>query len=209
MKRISSFLLLLKQGLKGVFKFKIQFIIILLLSFLASFILSTSLTLTSRINKTYNNIVNNVDKFDYSSTNEIRSYRTDRNNSTTDRSVIPLLDLVNNSNSYYNLNSNSKNTSYLNFILNKKNLTKDFDNKTILTELFENKEFVELFTTINGNDVNWIWQQNWLWQLALYFNKFVYHFYDQFLKNNSNYSYLKNTIIGKYLTNSFKDKMSF
>ncbi|UKS54157.1 ABC transporter permease [Mycoplasma feriruminatoris] len=209
MKRISSFLLLLKQGLKGVFKFKIQFIIILLLSFLASFILSTSLTLTSRINKTYNNIVNNVDKFDYSSTNEIRSYRTDRNNSTTDRSVIPLLDLVNNSNSYYNLNSNSKNTSYLNFILNKKNLTKDFDNKTILTELFENKEFVELFTTINGNDVNWIWQQNWLWQLALYFNKFVYHSYDQFLKNNSNYSYLKNTIIGKYLTNSFKDKNEF
>ncbi|SRX67577.1 ABC transporter permease [Mycoplasma mycoides subsp. capri] len=119
MKRITSFLLLLKQGLKGVFKFKIQFIIILLLSFLASFILSTSLTLTSRINKTYNNIVNNVNKFDYSSTNEIRTYRIDRNNSTTDRSVIALLDLVNNSNSYYNQSSNNKNTSYLNSILKK------------------------------------------------------------------------------------------
>lgn len=209
MKRITSFLLLLKQGLKGVFKFKIQFIIILLLSFLTSFILSTSLTLTSRINKTYNNIVNNVNKFDYSSTNEIRTYRIDRNNSTTDRSVIALLDLVNNSNSYYNQSSNNKNTSYLNFILNKKNLTSNFDNKTILTELFENKEFIELFTTINGKDTNWIWENIWLWQLSLYFNKFIYHSYDQFLKNNKDYSYLKNTVIGKYLSNSFKDKNEF
>ncbi|PTD31331.1 ABC transporter permease [Mycoplasma leachii] len=209
MKRIYSFFLLLKQGLKGVFKFKIQFIIILLLSFLASFILSTSLTLTSRINKTYNNIVNNVNKFDYSSSNEIRTYRTDRNNSTTDRSVIPLLDLVNNSNSYYNQNSNNKNISYLNFILNKKNLTSKFDNKTLLTELFENKDFIELFTTINGNNIQWIWENNWLWQLALYFNKFTYHSYEQFLKDNKEYSYLKNTVIGKYLTNSFKDKNEF
>ncbi|WP_434324949.1 ABC transporter permease [Mycoplasma capricolum] len=209
MKRIYSFFLLLKQGLKGVFKFKIQFIIILLLSFLASFILSTSLTLTSRINKTYNNIVNNVNKFDYSSSNEIRTYRTDRNNSTTDRSVIPLLDLVNNSNSYYNQSSNSKNTSYLNFILNKKNLTSKFDNKTLLTELFENKDFIELFTTISGNNIQWIWENNWLWQLALYFNKFAYHSYEQFLKNNKEYTYLKNTVIGKYLTNSFKDKNEF
>ncbi|KKW61467.1 ABC transporter permease [Mycoplasma capricolum] len=209
MKRIYSFFLLLKQGLKGVFKFKIQFIIILLLSFLASFILSTSLTLTSRINKTYNNIVNNVNKFDYSSSNEIRTYRTDRNNSTTDRSVIPLLDLVNNSNSYYNQSSNSKNTSYLNFILNKKNLTSKFDNKTLLTELFENKDFIELFTTISGNNIQWIWENNWLWQLALFFNKFTYHSYEQFLKNNKEYTYLKNTVIGKYLTNSFKDKNEF
>ncbi|QIN42451.1 ABC transporter permease [Mycoplasma capricolum subsp. capripneumoniae] len=209
MKRIYSFFLLLKQGLKGVFKFKIQFIIILLLSFLASFILSTSLTLTSRINKTYNNIVNNVNKFDYSSSNEIRTYRTDRNNSTTDRSVIPLLDLVNNSNSYYNQSSNNKNTSYLNFILNKKNLTSKFDNKTLLTELFENKDFIELFTTISGNNIQWIWENNWLWQLALYFNKFVYHSYEQFLKNSKEYTYLKNTVIGKYLTNSFKDKNEF
>lgn len=148
-KNISNFFLLLKQGVKGVFKFRIQFIIILLLSFLASFILSTSITLSSRINHTYNNIVNNVKKFDYVSSNQIGIDSQDATDAT-DRSVFPLLDLVSD-NSYYNKKNNDKNTSFLNFVLNKQALQNTKNEKTLITEMFADKVFASFFSRYNSS----------------------------------------------------------
>ncbi|SYV95868.1 Uncharacterised protein, partial [Mycoplasma putrefaciens] len=109
-KKTSTFLLLLKQGVKGVFKFRIQFTIILLLSFLASFILSTSLTLSTRINQTFNQVVNNIKKFDYTNSTQI-NLGVSNAASETDRSVFPLLDLVSD-NSYYNKKANDTDSSW-------------------------------------------------------------------------------------------------
>ncbi|WP_339021570.1 hypothetical protein [Spiroplasma endosymbiont of Atherix ibis] len=60
-----SIFLYLKQGIKGVIKFKIQFIVIIILSFLASFILSVSLSSTKRISDDYHNTTSKMNPFDY------------------------------------------------------------------------------------------------------------------------------------------------
>ncbi|PPE06414.1 ABC transporter permease [Mesoplasma corruscae] len=64
MKKSKNYLLL-KQGKKGIFRFKVQFLIIIILAFLSVFILTSSINLRDRLNKTYNDVVRSVDKFDY------------------------------------------------------------------------------------------------------------------------------------------------
>lgn len=205
-KNISNFFLLLKQGVKGVFKFRIQFIIILLLSFLASFILSTSITLSSRINHTYNNIVNNVKKFDYVSSNQIGIDSQDATDAT-DRSVFPLLDLVSD-NSYYNKKNNDKNTSFLNFVLNKQALQNTKNEKTLITEMFADKVFASFFQDITQVDTDKL-PSAWSWQLTFYATQFSFNKYNELINNIQNVDYLKDTVIGKYILNAVdKDKFN-
>jgi len=56
---------MLKQGIKGVFHFRVQFLIILILSFIATFILSVSLSTQRRMNSSYDQIVKKVPRFDF------------------------------------------------------------------------------------------------------------------------------------------------
>ncbi|AGR42027.1 ABC transporter permease [Spiroplasma diminutum] len=60
-----SLFLYLKQGIKGVMKFKIQFIVIVFLSFLATFILSISFSTTQRIENNFETAISKMKKFDY------------------------------------------------------------------------------------------------------------------------------------------------
>ncbi|AJM71793.1 ABC transporter permease [Mycoplasma yeatsii] len=204
-KNITNFFLLLKQGVKGVFKFRIQFTIILLLSFLASFILSTSITLSSRIDNTYNNIVNNVKKFDHISSNQISINSQDATD-TTDRSIFPLLDLVSD-NSYYNKKTNDKNTSFLNFVLNEKALQNTDNKKTLITEMFADKVFASFFKDITTFDEsNKTNASVWSWQLTFYATQFAFNKYNELIKNNQNVDYLKDTVIGRYILNTSDTK---
>ncbi|WP_339029383.1 ABC transporter permease [Spiroplasma endosymbiont of Cantharis nigra] len=57
--------LYLKQGIKGVMKFKIQFVVIVILSFLATFILSVSFSTTKRISEDYRKTMSKMDPFDF------------------------------------------------------------------------------------------------------------------------------------------------
>lgn len=63
-KQSSNFFLLLKQGFKGIFRFRIQFIIILILSFLATLVLTISVSTSRRLENAYEKIVKKVDPFD-------------------------------------------------------------------------------------------------------------------------------------------------
>lgn len=65
MDKFSNFFLMLKQGIKGVFHFRVQFLIILILSFIATFILSVSLSTQRRMNSSYDQIVKKVPRFDF------------------------------------------------------------------------------------------------------------------------------------------------
>ncbi|KAF5295624.1 hypothetical protein FQA39_LY12797 [Lamprigera yunnana] len=53
-----------KQGLRSVFQFKIQFLIILLLTFVGSMIISTAVATTRRLETSYDQIVGQADKFE-------------------------------------------------------------------------------------------------------------------------------------------------
>jgi len=152
-------MLLLKQGIKGVFKFKIQFIIILLLSFLATFILSTSLTLSSRLDSSYNNVVNSISRFDYESSNYVISNQGHGKHTSNkeDQSVTPLLDLVSDSSYINQIDANNNSKSYLNFILNDHYLSDTTAYKyqnSLLTEIFKDEIFTNIFTKISTNGQN-------------------------------------------------------
>ncbi|QHX36569.1 hypothetical protein SBIUS_v1c03160 [Spiroplasma sp. BIUS-1] len=87
-----SIFLYLKQGVKGVLKFKIQFIVIVILSFLATFILSTSLSATSRLKNDYNQTMSKMDPFSYVSQTTVGT-ETSEDASTN---IMAPMDILNN-----------------------------------------------------------------------------------------------------------------
>ncbi|ATZ16390.1 FtsX-like permease family protein [Entomoplasma freundtii] len=96
-KRTPNFLLLLKQGFRGIFKFKIQFIIILVLSFLATFVLTITASANRRLHQDWDQIVGSVDPFDYVGTTQLDNTAT-RNDGAPLSSLepVPLVDFLNN-----------------------------------------------------------------------------------------------------------------
>ncbi len=60
--RLSSYLMF-KQGLKGVFYYKLQLIIIITLTFFATLLLSVGMSTDKRLNNDFNNYVNNSQRF--------------------------------------------------------------------------------------------------------------------------------------------------
>ncbi|QBQ07870.1 ABC transporter permease [Spiroplasma gladiatoris] len=87
MKKISLWLYL-KQGLKGVYKFKIQFYVIVILTFISSLILGISLSASTRIINNYKEIVPKMEKFDYVATREVGTVNN------KDSKTVPLMDFI-------------------------------------------------------------------------------------------------------------------
>lgn len=137
-------LLMLKQGIKGVFSFKIQFSIILLLTFLASVILTVSTTTNRRLMHSYNDIVASAQKFDNTwSLNTGRNQRTDK-----EKIFVPILDTVGLNNSYVYADD----ISDYNIVLNKSVANGSVNN--YITNTVENsnefyQKFVALFNATN------------------------------------------------------------
>ncbi|AHI52732.1 ABC transporter permease [Spiroplasma culicicola] len=88
MRKFSVFLYL-KQGIRGILKFRIQFFVIIILSFLSTFILSISLSSSKRLSQNYNNVMQKMEPFDYITTREAGI----RNNN--DSNYVPLNDFIN------------------------------------------------------------------------------------------------------------------
>ncbi|SYV96330.1 Uncharacterised protein, partial [Mycoplasma putrefaciens] len=63
--------LMIKQGMKWIFKLKLQLIIIMLLTFIASTILTISFTTNQRLENEYNTVVNNNRSPEFDSTYNI------------------------------------------------------------------------------------------------------------------------------------------
>ncbi|KAF5295736.1 hypothetical protein FQA39_LY12909 [Lamprigera yunnana] len=138
MKNQRTYFLLFKQGLKGIFKFKVQFIIIIILTFLATFILTTSLTITNRLKDSHNNVVGRIEPFDYSST-----VATDISASPDAKDplrYVALNDFINTDFTRI-INLDKTLSSQFNFNLNASN-----GQETFLTKLFANDEIYTIAT---------------------------------------------------------------
>ncbi|ATZ21476.1 ABC transporter permease [Mesoplasma tabanidae] len=143
MKKTSNWLLF-KQGLKGIFKFKIQFIIILILSFLSIFILTTSISLRDRLNNTYNEVVKSVDKFDYEYTDEFFGKTGTTSSNKTSQNLMLMFTP---NDSYTTINGSSE----------RFNLTfnKIYNGETFITKAFEDQRMKALFdSTINIDPIS-------------------------------------------------------
>ncbi|ATQ35418.1 ABC transporter permease [Mesoplasma entomophilum] len=135
MKKTSNWLLF-KQGLKGIFKFKIQFVIILILSFLSIFILTTSISLRDRLNHTYNEVVKSVDKFDYEYADEFFGISGGvTSNSVSQNPMIMFVDPE----SYSTINGDSK-TFNISF-------NEIYGGKTFITEAFLDQKMKSTYET--------------------------------------------------------------
>ncbi|WP_031542917.1 ABC transporter permease [Mesoplasma photuris] len=216
MKKIpSNVILLFKQGLKGVFKFKIQFIIILILSFLATLILTITLSVSARLTNDYNNIVKKVDRFNYSSTMEIYENGEDGANRQYD---VPLIyDFINS-----DLNSTivgGKTTTNYNITFNDYYFSDAYDvenkftfEETFLTRLYKGetistnesqiqaaKDFKQTFSTMNNDALS---KTNT--QASILNNEILYSLKEFKDSNAKNETYFKNTTMGEYiLKNNF------
>ena len=85
--RLSSYLMF-KQGLKGVFYYKLQLIIIIALTFFATVLLSVGMSTDKRLNNDFNNYVNNSQRF-----NTTYQYRVNNAASKTIIDYFPTADL--------------------------------------------------------------------------------------------------------------------
>ncbi|WP_026389756.1 FtsX-like permease family protein [[Acholeplasma] multilocale] len=196
MNKKSSFFLLLKQGIKGVFKFKVQFIIILVLSFLATFIFTTSYTVSQRINGSYNNIVKSIKRFDETTSMTVGS----RSKMDEDiQSLSPLSDFIDSGFVNYTSKDGSNKSDYsfsFNTINNKNNQV------TFLTSTFANEKFKEEFAKLQltfDEGVNGDAYKN---MRNILVDEMIKAMSEYSQDNNVN-SYLKNTTFGNLIR---KDK---
>ncbi|ATZ19088.1 ABC transporter permease [Williamsoniiplasma somnilux] len=131
----SNQLLMLKQGVKGVFKFRIQFSIILLLTFIASLILTVSISTNRRLQHEYNDIVKSTQKFD-----NTWALNTGKNvMASEERSFIPILDTISSVNSYVGANDKSD----YNVVLNQNPINGSVNN--YITRTTNSPEFISAF----------------------------------------------------------------
>ncbi|WP_338983197.1 ABC transporter permease [Spiroplasma endosymbiont of Othius punctulatus] len=149
--------LLLKQGIKGVFKFKIQFVIIVILSFLASLVLTLSISVDSRISSDHKKTMNKLGDVDY-----VWNYKVGANASDSRMSsIVPVFDFVNNQ--YVEAYDGSGEEVLIKNVISEYNVNtsgfegegfegiKGFD-ETFITKSFESKEFNKAFTKLKTKD---------------------------------------------------------
>lgn len=128
-------LLLFKQGIRSMFKFKIQFIVVILLSFFASFYLASTASLNYRMNQSYNDIVRNYEKFDYSYSTK----SSEPNLSTSTKTLLPILDLIPGSTNYFTQGNQTINDSF-NLVLNNHGLKSNGYQENLITKTFFNAD---------------------------------------------------------------------
>ncbi|AGR42025.1 ABC transporter permease [Spiroplasma diminutum] len=150
-----SLILYLKQGIKGVMKFKVQFLVIVILSFLATFILSISLSTSQRINNDYKNAMSKMQKFDYIGQKTVGSKISEESGTK----LLSTMDLINNQFLYVKKTGEESSTLWNRAIDINHNLSY-FENingyeETFLTKTFQTKEFQENFINLLNKDFFW------------------------------------------------------
>ncbi|PPE05204.1 ABC transporter permease [Williamsoniiplasma lucivorax] len=167
MKNKSNFLLLLKQGFKGVSKFKAQFVIILILSFLSTLILGVSVSSSRALKASYDNVVGKVDKFDYQGTTEVGSRTSFTNSEIQNVKSMPIVDF-NNTDFAYFLSQDKKIQSALNIRLYKRDA---HEQDTYITKVTGDEAFKEVWRlSINGNNNEFRVAASWLFANQLFFD---------------------------------------
>ncbi|ATZ17040.1 ABC transporter permease [Williamsoniiplasma luminosum] len=147
--------LIFKSGFKGIFKYKIQLLIIITLSFFATFFLMSTDSFISRLNQTYNDVVANVEKYDYEYERKFNksSFATDN------LAFVPLLDFVNTD--YNEIQNDGNTTTQLNF-----NLSSFDGNDNFITKTFSSPEFMDVYKEQLFSHED----QNYLGYYGVYYN---------------------------------------
>ncbi|AGR41018.1 ABC transporter permease [Spiroplasma taiwanense] len=146
----ATFFLYLKQGIKGVLKFRIQFYVIIILTFLSTLILTISISTSERLNQNYNQTMNKYEKFDYINQKAV-GIPSDGKEAVT---VTPLIDFINdeflavydstdlnnpanNKGIEYNFNLSYFNNQYTDYGYKETFLTKAFEDQEVESKLFD------------------------------------------------------------------------
>ncbi|WP_031542436.1 ABC transporter permease [Mesoplasma photuris] len=134
--------LMFKQGIKSMFKQKIQFFVVIVLTFLAVFFLTTTNALTMRLNQAYDRVVANYDKFDYTYTRKASEGELN----SSKMGFLPILDFIPDQNNYiYDDQTNEQKFSSFNLLLTNSGYGEE--NNTFITKTFESQEFENLVLT--------------------------------------------------------------
>ncbi|WP_100916434.1 ABC transporter permease [Spiroplasma floricola] len=191
-----SIFLYLKQGIKGIMKVKIQFIVIIILTFLATFILSATLSSTKRISDDYNNTMSKMESFNYVNQKVVDINSSD--DMTTD--IIAPMDIMNSqfiysidSNDLSSLNNRALEINYNLSFFPESNLS-NYNQETFLTKTFKDPKVQEAFLLMILDSEYWfsIFEYNYdpikdliLWDPYSDIN---------FLSDATSSSYLKNSV---------------
>jgi len=161
MNKFEYFFLMLKQGIKGVFKFKAQFIIILILSFIATLILSVSISSGRRMQASYDQVMGKVEKFSYES-----QLTVDVQNNQMNLGFSPIKNVIYGdfSTIYYNEKDPSQSKTNFNFVLSHPEIHekrskeineysidfgyKETNHKNFINQTYKNDKFIENFQKV-------------------------------------------------------------
>ncbi|ALD66242.1 ABC transporter permease [Spiroplasma cantharicola] len=194
-----SLFLYLKQGIKGVMKFKIQFIVIVILSFLATFILSISFSTTKRITNDYEKTMLKMEPFDFLNQQSVGLNLAEG----TGSNIIAPMDILNNQFLYVkdskDLTSQKNNKAVdLNYNISSfDDFSSEGYQETFLTKTFQDSEIQKQFLEMLSDRDYWfsIFQYTYdpikdeiKWDSNLDIN---------YYSGSSSYSYLKNTAANK------------
>ncbi|AUB32098.1 ABC transporter permease [Spiroplasma floricola] len=158
--RKSNFFLLVKQGLKGVFRYKTQFILIVILGFFASLILSISNSISDRIRYEYNKTMQKTSKFDYYDEKALET-----SNATGSQMMVPIMDFISDEYLVYKGESVGYNV----------NIAKQNEKETFITKAFESNDFKLSFNKLIDNHnysqswFNYKWNE---WDQSPYYNAY-------------------------------------
>ncbi|AEM68908.1 ABC transporter permease [Mycoplasma putrefaciens] len=184
--------LMIKQGMKWIFKLKLQLIIIMLLTFIASTILTISFTTNQRLENEYNTVVNNNRSPEFDSTYNIGvgpKAKPEKNDSL----FLPIFDFV--KKTWTGLEGSTHN---YNLVFNSA-----YDN-TLLTKAVASEDFKKAWISYEGmydlwdSDVNVSKNQE---KFDFAINDAIFNTMVKLLsnkKNESEYNAIRNTLIDKY-----------
>ncbi|WP_338984923.1 ABC transporter permease [Spiroplasma endosymbiont of Diplazon laetatorius] len=141
----SNFFLLIKQGIKGVFRYKTQFILIVILGFFASLILSVTNSINDRMTSEYERTMSKVDKFDYYDEKSLETA-----SALDTKTMVPIMDFI--SDEY--ITKDNKAVAYNVNI----SMASEGSKETFITKAFASTDFTTEFTElINNNEYNKSW----------------------------------------------------
>ncbi|ASZ09018.1 ABC transporter permease [Mesoplasma chauliocola] len=186
MRAILNLILLFKQSIKSIFKFKIQFLAILLLSFLSVLVLTTSLTIKDRLNSTYDSVVKNVEKFDYQQSDQLSFLKGETQHKISKELMLLFIP------------ENSKTT-----IDDKQTININFNSiygKTYITEAFEKDDRMLKVFKANVNEKTNFDSIAFFWITRLLLLESFYSDLDLYFNHNSSEAdYLENIPIFPYI----------
>ncbi len=196
--------LLFKQGLKSIFRYKLQLMIIVILSFLATVLLTASMSTTKRLQDGYNNYVN-VPRFNY-------SYRYRVGSTVSNEGLVYFAPFMDFSPTFSVINAQGKNDSLFNIVYGSQYQSLAPEDK-LFENVFDNsqawsaqeiakinfKSLVSFTYNASTSSISYNPNFNFLSESQNLLHDFFFKNVNTYLsENQNNPAQLKNSLIGRY-----------